>query len=336
MLADGTADVSEVEGVDTDLRVRPFFLHGETASIREFIIGAFRAEMGLESSDPILCAVTEPGATAAQSSPAGFFYDPTFDTFERPPVCDANADGDADGHVNEIDTAVVDHLEWYLLNYFKPGTDRQTRRAGAGKRVMEQAGCTSCHSAQMQVDRDRRVADVETVYDPRRGLFNRLFATVSERFQVEADGDTYPQLLPKEEAFLVDQLYTDLKRHDLGPTFWERNYDGSMRKEFLTPALWGVGSTAPYGHDGRSMTLRNVILRHGGEATASRNRFASMRGRQQRRLLDFLQSLVLFPPDDTSSNLAPADLTSEDVQDPDVHGRIDLSVLFQISDEGRE
>ena len=73
---DGSVDTSEVEGVDGDLRVRPFFLHGETASIREFAIGAFKAEMGLEASDPILCAVTEDGATEPVVSPSGFVYDP--------------------------------------------------------------------------------------------------------------------------------------------------------------------------------------------------------------------------------------------------------------------
>src|SRR5262245_14147368 len=34
---DGTVDASRVEGVDPDLRVRPFFAHGDTASIREFV-----------------------------------------------------------------------------------------------------------------------------------------------------------------------------------------------------------------------------------------------------------------------------------------------------------
>jgi CxxC motif-containing protein (DUF1111 family) len=32
----------------------------------------------------------------------------------------------------------------------------------------------------------------------------------------------------------------------------------------MTEPLWGVGSTSPYGHDGRSTTLQEVILRHGG------------------------------------------------------------------------
>ena len=49
-------DTSEVRGVDADLRVRPFFAQGGTLSIREFIDGALKAEMGLEAADPDLCA----------------------------------------------------------------------------------------------------------------------------------------------------------------------------------------------------------------------------------------------------------------------------------------
>ena len=56
----------------------------------------------------------------------------------------------------------------------------------------------------------------------------------------------------------------------LGLNFYERNYDGTLQTQFLTRPLWGVGTTAPYGHDGRSITLEEVILRHGGEAQASR------------------------------------------------------------------
>ena len=39
------------KGVDTDLRVRPFFAHGGRYSIREFVMGALRDEMGLQAVD---------------------------------------------------------------------------------------------------------------------------------------------------------------------------------------------------------------------------------------------------------------------------------------------
>jgi cytochrome c peroxidase len=96
---------------------------------------------------------------------------------------------------------------------------------------------------------------------------------------------------------------------------------------FITRPLWGVGSTSPYGHDGRSMTLDDVILRHGGEAQKSRDAYATLPKWQSDALQAFLNSLVLFPPDDTTSNLDPADPSKPNF--PQLgHGSIKLSVLF--------
>ena len=331
---DGTDDATQLRGVDPDLRVRPFFHHGETISIREFAIGAFHAEMGLQAGDPVLCAATDPAAPASAVSPAGFVYDPALDRFERPPGCDT-ADPDGDGIANEVDPALVDYMEFYLLNYFKPGLGQQTAHTRRGRARLETLDCTSCHVPDLVIETDRRVADVETVHDPRRGLWNRLFATATTRFVAMDDGQRHPLILPTAERFVVRNIFTDLKRHDLGPRFHEREYDGTRQTEFLTAALWGVGSTAPYGHDGRSINLEEVILRHGGEAQASRDRFARLPEKPRREVLDFLATLVLFPPDDTASNLNPGD-RSGDPQDPAGHGSIALGGLFQIPEEGAE
>jgi hypothetical protein len=331
----GGVDVSRVRGVDPDLRLRPFFHHGGTISIREFVMGAFKDEMGLEASDPVLCAVTDPVAPSKQTSPSGFVFDPALDDFQRPPSCDSSADRDGDGVANEIDPALVDHMEFYLLNYFKPGLARQTRRTREGLALLGAIRCTECHVQSLTIASDRRVADVATVHDPNRGIMNRLFATASTRFEAIDDGDRYPLLLPAGDAFVVENIFTDFRRHDLGPGFHERNYDGTRRTEFLTEALWGVGSSPPYGHDGRSISLEEVILRHGGEARRSREAFARLGDDDQRKILEFLETLVLFPPDDTASNLNPG-RPGLDPQDPANHGSINLGALFQIADEGAE
>ncbi len=122
-------------------------------------------------------------------------------------------------------------------------------------------------------------------------------------------------------------IFTDFKRHDLGPGFYERNYDGTTRTEFLTTPLWGVGSTAPYGHDGRSINLMEVILRHGGEAQAARDAFAALSPEQQERVLALLNSLVIFPPDDTASTLDPGNRSTFNFPQFG-HGSIKLTVLF--------
>src|SRR5438552_9776541 len=52
----GTLDTSQVRGVDAHLRVRPFFAHGGTISMRDFVVGALNAEMGLQAVDPDIWA----------------------------------------------------------------------------------------------------------------------------------------------------------------------------------------------------------------------------------------------------------------------------------------
>ena len=126
---------------------------------------------------------------------------------------------------------------------------------------------------------------------------------------------------------MVKDIFTDFKRHDLGANFHERNWDGTLQTMFMTRALWGVGSTGPYGHDGRSMTLNDVILRHGGEAQAARNAFAALGPGDVNALLSFLNSLVLFPPDDTASTLDPGNPSAPNFPQFG-HGSIKLGVLF--------
>jgi putative effector of murein hydrolase LrgA (UPF0299 family) len=142
-----------------------------------------------------------------------------------------------------------------------------------------------------------------------------LFATATPLHGEFNDGSGSPPMkLPLGQPFLVRNIFADFKRHDLGPNFHERNFDSTLTTQFMTAPLWGVGSTYPYGHDGRSINLAEVILRHGGEAQGSRDAFAQLSDASQAAVLRFLESLMLFPPDDTASNLDP--------------GSISLRVLF--------
>jgi hypothetical protein len=183
----------------------------------------------------------------------------------------------------------------------------------------------------MTINHDRRVADVETAYDPVNGVFNSLFAAASALYYTKDDGSGQPPLkLPLGNSFVVKDIFTDFKRHDLGANFYERDWDGTLQTQFLTRPLWGGGSTGPYGHDGRSMTLNDVILRHGGEALTARNAFTALKPNDQSSLITFLNSLVLFPPDDTASTLDPADPTKTNFPQFG-HGSIKLTVLFNDS-----
>jgi cytochrome c peroxidase len=147
-------------------------------------------------------------------------------------------------------------------------------------------------------------------------------------FAAEVDNPAYPSLkTPARGSFVVRNLFADFKRHDLGPAFHERNFDGSVTTMFMTEPLWGVATTAPYGHDGKSINLKAVILRHGGEAQASRQSFEALSDEQEADLLLFLGSLVLFPPDHTASNLDPGNPSST-AYPTRGQGSIKLGALF--------
>ncbi|MEJ7606212.1 MAG: di-heme oxidoredictase family protein [Bryobacteraceae bacterium] len=322
----GSFDTTKVQGVNPDLRVRPFFLQGGTMSIREFVIGALNAEMGMQGWDGEMVEICTNGGRLTTT--AGMVLDSWIDQIEVPPSLDAYAVAVGTPGRNQVAVALVDYLEFYLLNYFKPGIHEQNMRTTNGRRLLENIGCTSCHLPDLQITRDRRVADVETVYDPEKGGMNRLFATAVPKFVEVKDAGGQPSIKkPAGGPFLVKNIFSDFKRHDLGANFHERNYDGSMQKEMMTMPLWGVGTSAPYGHDGRSVGLAEVILRHGGEAQSQRDRFASLTAEQRGDIVEFLNSLVLFPPDDTASNLDPGD-RSVPGYPQNGHGSIKLAVLF--------
>ncbi len=295
--------------------------------MREFLVGALKAEMGLEAYDPDL-------QLAAQGqdvlTPSGMLLSGSIDTIDAPPVSSATQDGDADGVVDEVPASVVDHLEFYLLNYFKPGQGEPTAEVQHGFSLIRSIGCADCHVPDLRIEHDRRVADVSTSFDPfhANAVFSRLYSTASPRFDSIDDGLGLPTLkLPQAHPFAVRKFFSDLKRHDLGPNFHERNFDGTVTTQFMTTPLWGVGSTAPYGHDGRSLTLEDAILRHGGEAQTQRDAFAALSSADRADLLAALGSLLLFSPPDTASNLAPAN-PADPLYPLHGHGSIDLSVLF--------
>jgi len=90
-------------------------------------------------------------------------------------------------------------------------------------------------------------------------------------------------------------LFGDLKRHNMGPGLAENiDEDGFGASVWMTAELWGVGSTAPYLHDGRATTLTEAILEHDGDAAGARSAFRSLSTSDKADLIAFLNNLVLF------------------------------------------
>ena len=79
----------------------------------------------------------------------------------------------------------------------------------------------------------------------------------------------------------VAGVYSDFLLHDVEDRGHGGSYGGGVQtpevpmparhprpEEWKTPPLWGVADSAPYFHDGNSPTLRDAIVRHGGDAAS--------------------------------------------------------------------
>ena len=93
----------------------------------------------------------------------GLLLDGRKDFVENAPAASAAADTHGDGVVNEVSVSAIDFMEFYLLNYFKPGAGNQSDDALLGRAASSAVGCTSCHTANLKINHDRRIADLETV-----------------------------------------------------------------------------------------------------------------------------------------------------------------------------
>jgi CxxC motif-containing protein (DUF1111 family) len=74
--------------------------------------------------------------------------------------------------------------------------------------------------------------------------------------------------------------------------FVVQNGGQATRTRVRTPPLWGVRTRDRLMHDGESLTFREAILRHSGEAQPVITAFSSTLTEPQRRqLIMFLESL---------------------------------------------
>jgi len=199
-----------------------------------------------------------------------------------------------------------------------PLTPEQQSRIQRGATLMKGAslGCVSCHKATLTLDDptfsepSQGEAHRDAVFpagqnpvaegvDPKRAVRFDLTQDQPDNRLLNPDGSVRFRLGslrvdPTGKKALVE-LGGDLKRHDVGRGLAESvDETGTGASVFLTENLWGVGSTAPYLHDGRATTLTEAILEHGGEAAASRTAFARLGAQAQADVVAYLENLVLF------------------------------------------
>jgi len=295
-----TFDTSRVEGVDGDLVVKPFQWKGANAFLRDFNRGASNNELGMQPEE--LAAVNG-----------------------------QIVDGDADGVLWEIFIGDQTAMAIYLAGQPRPTTRVELSSLGLldppitstersaisrGSQVFASIGCATCHTPSHTLgdpffhepSQNPNFRDGTTFPGGQGVLASGLDFRKPVKFDLtkdqpnnqitDANGKVIFRLgsLRKNSSgrALVEN-FGDLKRHDLGPEVAEQIDEiGTGASVFLTENLWGVGSTAPYMHDGRATTLTEAILFHGGEATSSRAAFNNLSDGSKLDLIAFLNNQVLF------------------------------------------
>jgi photosystem II stability/assembly factor-like uncharacterized protein len=144
-------------------------------------------------------------------------------------------------------------------------------------------------------DGDRRFFDLTVAHRDGAGRLEGAVTVLAD----QADG----RWIPRRGAATIRGIYSDFKHHDMGPAFAETLFNGAQVTRFRTAPLWGVGTSAPYGHDGASLTLDDVIRRHGGAAEASASRYERASTRDRDAVVAFLQTLVLYQGDQLPTDL---------------------------------
>ncbi|MCB9914017.1 MAG: hypothetical protein H6828_02575 [Planctomycetes bacterium] len=202
-------------------------------------------------------------------------------------------DPDGDGYLTEISEGDLDLAEFFMLNAPRPafaGTNAQYRD-GVG--LMAAMGCAECHvpdwtlrPADATFAGDRRVFDLDVRWNAASG---RLEGTLVRLHTVGGS-----DLLPLRGRFHARGVFSDFKHHDMGAGFEEVDFGGTTNRLWRTAPLWGVAAGFPWGHDGRSLTLEDAILRHEGEGAASKAAWLAASPAERAALLDFLGRLQLY------------------------------------------
>jgi len=269
---DGVLDLTGIEGVDTDLVIRPFSQKGVITSLRQFTLNALNDHHGIQGTERFGERWT------------------------------GETDFDGDGIPNELTAGDVSAMVAWQATRPAPREetpdDPQWRQASEqGSHLFDRLQCAQCHKRALPLDSavfvdpgpldaagTLRSGDVEHpgIYD-----LGRL--------------DWVKRLPRNENGQIMVPLFGDLKRHhmtdaqvsSLGNELLSQRFVD--RDVFQTTELWGVGSTAPYGHRGNFTTLDEVIRAHGGQARESRDAYAALDADERNTLIAFLKTLVIEP-----------------------------------------
>ena len=313
--------------------VRPFQWKGSTAFLRDFNRGAAHNELGMQAVEIV-----------------GDNVDGDFDGVRNEFTI---GDMTALAVYMAAQPRPTTLIELNALNVLEPAlTNTQIARINRGRQVFSEVGCATCHMPQLTLnspifsepsqnaafrDGTNFPAGQSTanVVDPRNPI--RFDLTKDQPDNIIRSGTTIRARLGSftqkdAQGRTIIQLFGDLKRHAMGPRLAEpvneiagddvtpipvNPRNRHTPDTFLTENLWGVGSTAPYMHDGRATTLAEAILEHAladndnaSEAAPARAAYLARTLADKQALIAFLENLVLFKVEEEPAPAAATALQS--------------------------
>lgn len=269
--SNGTVDFTQLDGVDSDLVVKPHGWKGRVASLRRFVEGGFQVHLGM--ADQFLIS--------ENCGP-----NPIPNTVGNGPDC---TDPDNDGVRDEILESQLTEMALYpaLLQVpiRIPPTDPQAAQdALTGEQIFNQVGCATCHTTALTLN--------SPIHEESPDLSGGGPFTVD----LTVNGKL-PRLQRQRNGSVRVELFSDLKRHDMGASLADphSSFGTVAANLFLTRPLWGVAVTPPYLHDGRAPDLQTAIALHDGEALSVAQAYLALPAASQAQLITFLGTLSRDP-----------------------------------------
>src|SRR5580700_3927463 len=179
----------------------------------------------------------------------------------------------------------IDHFARFIRATKAPARDFQLASSAVAKKgleLFEKIGCETCHTENMTT--------APTGTKINGGTFTIPTALGSVTFHPYGDflmhdvgtGDGILQAIPEHYGKKVFQMMSGyLSKQDFE----------SSRNKIRTAPLWGVRLRPRLMHDGASLTFRDAIVRHHGEASHVTTQFEKLTREDQEAIIAFLKSL---------------------------------------------
>jgi len=179
----------------------------------------------------------------------------------------------------------LDHFVRFLRATKAPARDASlsvTAAAQRGEALFAKTGCDICHVSTLTTAQAGTAVNGGKFIVP-DALGNKIFHPYSDYLLHDVGTGDGIAIAPPEHY----------GRH-VNETRWREILPDVSRdsaNRIRTAPLWGVRMRTMLMHDGASLTFRDAIARHGGEATDVRRRFEHLSKAEQEDILEFLGSL---------------------------------------------